>query len=301
MFLIIILIVVLVYIGLQQRVEGFETDSLMKDKKALICYYGGAFREGEIGTTKQDSKYGYEAQKNTSITHAKLKKVLNKKGYQTDILISTRNTKYSNRLDSWYEPYDMIINKISEKMHGKDYMIKSTVDNINKLNKYDYDFILFARIDLFLKPDFFEVLDPETDKISFLANNYNPKNCNYWHKDSPEVVDLFVLVPKKYYYILDSKFSLNHNSWSYLKKQYKLSNKDMTFMSNLMFDSNSSIDKNPYYVMSSRKENTEIHTDKTSDKPIKTKGCSKYSDRAQSYIENPSKYYLNKYDTFYNT
>jgi hypothetical protein len=299
MFLIIILIVVLVYIALQQRVEGFKSDTFLKDKKALICYYGGSFREGNIGSTKRDSKYGYDAQKNTSISHAKLKQVLNEKGYQTDILISTRNTKYSNYLDSWYEPYHMIINKMSEKIHGKDYMIKATVDNINKLNKFEYDFILFVRIDLFLKPDFFEVLDTETNKISFLANNYNPKNCNHRHKDSPEVVDLFVLIPKKYYYILDSKFSLNHDSWNYLKRQYKLTDDDMTFMSNLMFDSNSTIDQNQYNVMSSRKENKKLHTDKTSDKPIDSY-CPKYLERSQTYIDNPSKYYIEKHVDFYN-
>jgi hypothetical protein len=301
MFLIIILIIVLVYIALQQRVEGFKTDKKRMDKKALICYYGGAFREGEIGSTKNDSKYGYDAQKNTSITHAKLKQLLNDKGYQTDILISTRNTKYGNQLDSWYKPYDMIINKISEKMHGKDYMIQSTVENINKLNKYDYDFILFVRIDLFLKPDFFEVLDTETNKISFLANNYNPKNCENYVYGSPEVVDLFLLVPKKYYYILDKKFNLNHNSWSYYKKTYKLSDNDMTFMSDIMFDSNSSIDINPYYLMSSRKENTSLHLNKKFKLGERgNKKCKGYKQSDQKYLDNPTDYYLNKYSSFYN-
>ena len=151
MFLIVILILVLVYILFKRRVEGFESDSISYDKKALICYYGGAFREGNIGSTKRDSTYGYNAQKNTSITHAKLKEVLNEKGYQTDILINTRNTKYSNHLETWYDPFNIVINRLSEKMHGRDYMINSTIENINKLNKYKYDFILFIRIDLFLK------------------------------------------------------------------------------------------------------------------------------------------------------
>jgi len=302
MFLIIILIVVLVYVALQQRVEGFKSDKIAMDKKALICYYGGAFREGDLGTTRSDSKYGYESQKNATITHAKLKQVLNDKGYQTDILISTRATKYTNQLDSWYEPYNMIINKLSEQIHGKDYMIQTTIGNINKLNKYDYDFILFVRIDLFLKPEFFKVLDTETDKISFLANNYSPKNCNNYVHENPEVVDLFLLVPKKYYYILDNKFSLNHNSWSYYKKTYKLSNKDMAFMSEMMFDSNSSIDINPYYLMSSRKENTTLHVDKKFKLGEKSNvnKCSGYKESQQKYLNNPTKHYLNKYSSFYN-
>jgi hypothetical protein len=291
MFLIIILIVVLVYVALRQRVEGFTTDKKIMDKKALICYYGGSFREGNIGSTKQDSAYGYEAQKNTSISHAKLKNVLNDKGYQTDILISTRNTKYSSYLDSWYKPYDMIINKISEQIHGRDYMIQSTVDNINKLNKYDYDFILFVRIDLFLKPEFFEVLDTETNKISFLANNYDTNTCLTKYKNDPVIVDLFVLIPKKYYYILDKNFKLFHNSWTYYKQKYKLSDKDMMFISDEIFDSNSYKEKNPYYLMSSRKENKNPHKE--------VKKCKGHSDKDQSYLSDPTNYYIEKYKHFY--
>jgi hypothetical protein len=291
MFLIIILIVVLVFVALQQRVEGFKSDKKTMDKKALVCYYGGSFREGNIGSTKQDSAYGYEAQKNTSISHAKLKDVLNDKGYQTDILISTRNTKYSNYLDSWYKPYDMIINKISEKMHGRDYMIQSTVDNINKLNKYDYDFILFVRIDLFLKPEFFKVLDTETDKISFLANNYDTNTCLTKYKNDPVIVDLFVLIPKKYFYILDKNFKLFHNSWTYYKQKYKLTDKDMKFISDEIFDSNSYKERNPYYLMSSRKENKTPHKE--------VKKCRGHSDKDQYYLTDPTNYYIEKYKNFY--
>jgi len=293
-FLIMILIIVILYLLLNRCVEGFEGDTTQKDKKALICYYGGSFREGNIGSTKSDTPYGYESQKNASITHEKLKNVLQERGYQTDILINTRETKYSNQLERWYEPFNMIMNEISDKVHAKDKMIQSTIKNINKLKKQQYDFILFVRIDLFLKPDFFEVLDTETDKISFLANNYNPRNCN-----ANDIVDLFVLVPKKYFYILDSKFDLNHWSWNYYKKTYHLKDKDMAFMTNKMFDSNSAIDQNPYYVMASRKENTVLHTDLTSDTKNKVKKCPKYLEHKQTYIDNPSQYYLDKYAEFY--
>ena len=38
-------------------------------------------------------------------------------------------------------------------------MITSAIESINKINKNEYEFILFVRIDLFLKPDFFKVLN----------------------------------------------------------------------------------------------------------------------------------------------
>lgn len=302
MFLIIILIVVLIYLSFQ-RVEGFSSDKKIMDKKALICYYGGSFREGGSSSITNDTKFGYNTQENASITHAKLKQVLNDKGYQTDILISTRNTKYSNKLESWYEPYNMILNKISEQMHGKDYMIHSTVDNINKLNKYDYDFILFVRIDLFLKPNFFKILNVNTDKIEFIANNYDPMTCKKINNaNDPEIVDLFVLIPKKYFYILDKKFEINHNSWTYYKKQYKLKDSDMKFMTNESFDSNSYKELNDYYVMSSRKESTHKYNTEQLDFKNKknSKKCPRYNPHKQTFINEPSQYYLNKYTQFYN-
>ena len=265
-----------------------------ENKKCLLVYYGGSFREGNIGTTISDTKYGYESQKHASISHAKLKKVLNEKGYQTDILVNTRYTEYKDDLMNWYNPFNIILNKIPTRMHGKDYMIQSCIENINKLNKDEYNFILFVRIDLFLKPDFYNIIDTESNKIMFLANNYNPRNCkNIINKyGDPEVVDLFIYIPKNYYYILDNKFKLEHNSWVYYKKQYNLNNNDMAFMSKLKFDSNSIIDNNPYYVMGSRKENVELHKGNS-------KICPKYIEKRQKYIENPTQYYLNKYTTFY--
>ena len=305
MFLIVILILVLVYILFRGRVEGFESDSKESNKKALICYYGGAFREGNIGSTKRDSEYGYEAQKNTSTTHAKLKEVLNEKGYQTDILINTRSTKYSNQLKRWYEPYNIILNKISEKLHGKDYMIQSTIENIDKLDKYKYDFILFIRIDLFLKPEFYNILDTESTKINFIAQNYDPVDCSitinknytsdvekYIDGNDPKVVDLFLFLPKKYFYILDSKFKLEHWSWSYFKGMYKLNDEDMGFMTNDKFDSNSHKLFNEYYFMIGRNEATlkDTHIDET---------CPKYNENKQMFTKNPTKFYINKYKNYY--
>jgi len=297
MFLLFILLIVLVYLFFNKKLEGFEEDTTVQEKKALICYYGAAFREGNIGSTVTDTKYGYNTQKNTSISHAKLKKVLNEKGYQTDILVNTRKTKYENELESWYDPFSLVINKLSNRIHGRDAMVTSTIESINKINKDEYEFILFVRIDLFLKPEFFDVLDTESDKINFLANNYDPKNCNNYKNNSPKIVDLFIFIPKKYFYILDNNFRINHYSWYELKKIYKLTDDDMTFMTNKMFDSNSYIDKNPYYVMSSRKENTNNNDKVFENKPVTN--CPKYKITEQKYIENPTKHYIEKYHDFY--
>ena len=302
--LLIVLTLLLFKVLKYNRNEGFKSDltnTIENNKKCLIVYYGGSFREGNIGSTLHDTQYGYESQKNASITHAKLKQILNKKGYETDILINTRHTEYKKDLLNWYNPFNIIINKIPIQIHGKDYMITSCIENINNLKKEEYKFILFIRIDLFLKPDFFNVLNTESNKIMFLANNYDAKRCSNYNNGQPEVVDLFLYIPNKYFYILDNKFKLNHDALSYLKKKYKLIDDDFNFMTNKIFDSNSFIDLNPYYVMGSRSENKEMHTKQLfENKKINKKYC-KYDTYYQKYLINPTDFYLNKYKDFYLT
>jgi hypothetical protein len=307
MFLIILLLIIIIYILFKNRkIEGFEEDENTTNKKCLICYYGGAFREGNVGTTITDTNYSYNAQENTSLTHAKLKKVLNEKGYQTDIIINTRETKYKNRLEEWYDPFNIIINKLSKNVHGKNQMIQSSIGNINKLNKRDYEFIFFIRIDLFLKPDFYSIIDTETNKIQFLAQNYDPVDCSikinknysysikkFINESDPKVNDLFLFLPKKYYFVLDQNFQLEHWSWSYFKGMYKLIDNDMKFMTDKMFDSNTHKSFNDYYFMSGRDESTYNEVTPESNT------CPKYSENVNKYIKNPTKYYIDKYKSFY--
>jgi hypothetical protein len=311
MLLYILFMIVLLFLWLNNsNVEGFKEDTKIENKqqnknfennkKCLIVYYGGSFREGNIGSTLSDTKYGYEAQKHASITHAKLKKVLNEKGYQTDILVNTRDTVYKEDLMNWYNPFNIILNNLPKELHAKDLMIQNCINNINKLNKEEYKFILFIRIDLFLKPEFYKILDTESNKIMFLANNFDPKLCiNYTKKNNPKIVDLIMYIPKKYYYILDSNFILNHDSWDNLKKKYKLSHNDISFMSNKMFDSNSMIDHNPYYLMSSRKENVNNHTNEVFNINNSIQKCNIYNELRQKYMSNPTQHYINKYNNFY--
>jgi len=298
------------YIGMEYTgMEGFRESMKPRDKpkkKGLICYYGGAFREGGNLSTLQDTAKGYDSQYYATQTHMKLKDSLNKKGYDIDTMINTRSTMYKNDLYKWYNPFNALFNNIDKKVNGKNIMIKNAVYNINNLNKDDYDFILFLRIDLFLKPDFFNILNIESEKINFIANNYDTNTCITHSKTKdPVVVDLILFVPKKYFYILDQNFKLEHDSWSYYKKMYKLSDNDLSFMTNEIFDSNSYRDINNYYLMGSRKENTKKHNDiKASNYSYENnlynnKHCKKYNDYNEKHLSNPSEFYFNKHIDFY--
>jgi len=169
--------------------------------------------------------------------------------------------------------------------------------------------ILFIRIDLFLKPGFFNILDIESNKINFIVNNSDAKNdCITHNKEKdPIVVDLFLFVPKKYFYILDNNFKLCHESWTYYKEIYKLTDNDMGFMINKVFDSNTYLDVNDYYLMVGRKENTKIHNsieswDHNYEKSLyNNKKCTSYIEGNETYLKNPAEFYYNKHINFYNT
>jgi hypothetical protein len=224
--------------------EGFIESMKPRDepkKKGLICYYGGAFREGHSGNSNQDTEKGFDSQFYSTQSHIKLTEIMKEKGYDVDTIINTYHSIYEKDLTKWYNPYEILFDKLNRKIRstdGRDNLIQASVSNIKRMTPDNYDFVLFIRIDLFLKPDFFKVLNIQSKTIEFLAHNFYQGHCGYTPQRDPEVVDLILFVPKKYFYVLDTKFKLNHNAWSYYKSQYNLTDDEMSFMTDLRFDSN---------------------------------------------------------------
>lgn len=295
------------------RMEGFRESMKPRDelkKKGLICYYGGAFRDGANGTSLHDTERGYDSQYYATQTHIKLTEIIKEKGYSVDTMINTYHSSFEKELTKWYNPFNIILNTINKRgksTDGRDKLIQSSVRNIKNMTTDDYDFILFIRIDLFLKPDFFKVLNLNSEKVQFLAHNFFQGHCGFTDQKDPEVVDLILFVPKKYFYMLDYKFKLNHNVWSYYKKEYKLTNQDMEFMTDLRFDSNSYLDYNPYYIISGRSENRVTHNYEKTNAELygkvgnkRGKDCSPYIKKGKDeYLKNPSEYYYNMHKDFY--
>ncbi len=302
---ILFLCLILIFLFVNKK-ENFGNDNL---KKCLICYYGEGFRNGNMYLTTQDTTDGYKNQFYASMTHLKLHSLLKEKNINYDIIINTYESKYTDKIQKWYNPNKLIVNKLDENLigyQGRDKLINTLVKEINN----DYDFVLFIRIDLFLKPDFYKVLDVNSNKINFLAHNYDPKICyNYSKNGDPFVVDLFIYIPKKYNYILDNNFILMHDSWEYLKNTYNLKNNDMEFMTSLMFDANTYKDLNPYYVIAGRPENKNIHNNLKDN--VNNYGIYEYTefDTCEKYdiddvlpeelTKNPCELYYNKNKKFY--
>jgi hypothetical protein len=279
-------------------------------KRGLICYYGGSFRDGPTGNANQDTERGFDSQFYSTQSHIKLTSLMKEKGYDVDTIINTYHSTFENDLSKWYNPYNILFNKINKNIKstdGRDNLIKSSVKNIKNMTPDNYDFILFIRIDLFLKPDFFKVLNINSKKIQFLAHNFFQGHCGFTKEKDPEVVDLILFVPKKYFYILDYKFKLNHNVWSYYKKQYSLTDNDMSFMTDLRFDSNTYLDYNPYYIISGRPENKVVHNYEKTNPELygkvgnkRGRDCPRYQKKGRDeFLYNPAEYYYNINKDFY--
>ena len=297
-----ILILLLTIIYMKSKTEPFTL------KKGLIVYYGGGFRDGPTKSSIQDTEKGYNNQFYASQSHIKLNKVLTDKGYDMDSLVCSYHSKYESNLKLWYDPFDMILNTIKmtgKSTDGRDSLIKSCIKSMQGLKMQDYDFVLFIRIDLFLKKEFFDVLDVKSEKVQFLAHNFYTGHCGFTEKKDPEVVDMILYVPKNHFNILDNQFKLNHKAWTYYKKQYGLTDNDLGFMTDKRFDSNSYLDLNPFYVISGRPENQKNHTDeKTNPEDYGKKGnkrgldCPTYKKIHESYLEQPAKKYYEE-SSFY--
>lgn len=291
------------------RRSNLKTTEGFKLKKGLIVYYGGGFRDGPTKSSIQDTEKGYNNQFYASKSHIKLNNVLTEKGYEIDSLVCSYHSKYESNFKIWYDPFDMILNTIKmsgKSTDGRDSLINTCIKTMNGLKMDDYDFVLFIRIDLFLKKDFFNILDLKSQKVQFLAHNFYTGHCGFTEKKDPEVVDMILYVPKNHFNILDNNFKLNHKAWTYYKKQYKLTDNDLGFMTDKRFDSNSYLDLNPFYVISGRSENQKNHTDEKTNpgdygKMGNKRGvdCPTYKKIKESYLEQPAKHYYEE-SSFYN-
>jgi len=122
------------------------------------------------------------------------------------------------------------------------------VKNIENLN--EYNFILFIRIDLFLKPHFFDIFDPTINKILFPTICWKHHSTTYW--GHPRVNPVMILIPNKYYEHLRHIHLFSHEGWDHLIRDAYLSYDDLDTMINTFHDSDSEKDFNPLYYMVNR-------------------------------------------------
>ena len=261
-FSVIIIIGCLFYFN--RILESFNP--IEEKKTGLLILSGECFREGNIGSRIRDNEHTIKTQSIASNSHVKMCNYI-KKTYNVkmDIIITTSETKYKDILYNFYGKYKpkIIMN------NTKDYNdVKNNIKNaILNTNYNKYNFILLSRVDMYIKPNFNTIIDPNWDKIMFLnfTCHYLLENFayttyletykyNFTNDGDPCINPSFIFIPKKYFNIIKN-ISIHHNAWTELKRTTQLTNNDMDFMTNDVFDSNTFNDKNPFYYFVGRKEN----------------------------------------------
>jgi hypothetical protein len=70
----------------------------------------------------------------------------------------------------------------------------------------------------------------------------------------PRINPIIKFIPQKYFYLLENKIDIDHESWYDYKTNHNLTNDDLDFMLDTYHDTDSYKDWNPLYYMVSRPE-----------------------------------------------
>ena len=168
------------------------------------------------------------------------------------VFISSYKTQYDNNLLNIYNKYligDVFYDNVIELNN----LFHNSIKKIQNIEQYD--FVLYIRIDLFLKEKFTEVFNPNSQMILF------PSIC--WKQDSrcgrnhnhPRVNDMLLFIPKKYYNNIKN-IEVSHNTWAILMERTQLKYEDLDTMIHTYHDSDSAKDFNPLYYIVNRYEST---------------------------------------------
>jgi len=221
--------------------------------KGLFIISGESFREGLQLERKRDTKHSFHTQKMASESHVDFcNYVKEKHGIQMDVFINTYDTKYEKQLKSWYP--NLWKYKSYKKLIGIKALIQNAVKDIDK----EFDFIFITRMDIFIKPYFYSVFNPNWKTIHFMCQEFSKHACGGFVENSPMINEIFQFFPKKYYYVF-SDYSESINAWNDYHKKFHIPHSKMNFMVNTRHDGDSYKDYNPYYRYVGRPESTIWH------------------------------------------
>jgi hypothetical protein len=171
-------------------------------------------------------------------------------------LIHTYPTKYEKDLRSWYTYPTVYIEKKRYPYKNASNALTSFMRITKKIDR-SYDFIIFTRLDILLKPAFHSLINPLWDKIYFFSQEFTAFGCGFYEGNIPAVNPTIQFIPKRFFYMLHH-VNVHHDGW---KKYYNLGIKDLDFMVEEYYCADTYEDYNSYYKMANRPE-THIHYDK---------------------------------------
>jgi hypothetical protein len=217
----------------------------------MVIFIGESFRTGGQFSRVIGEATSVNDQIAAAITHKMFISYLEHKGHKVTTSIGTYHTPYVNQLIDIYKP--SYVNIYTDRI-GIDALFYNSFAKINNLSHFDH--VIFIRIDLFLKEEFFRRFTTP-DKITFL--------CNCWiklpltPKRYPRVNDMMLFIPKQYFLYLN-KIRICHECWEILCETTPLTSNDFAFLLDTLHDSNTEKDYNPIYRIVNRPESKIFHS-----------------------------------------
>jgi hypothetical protein len=230
--------------------------------RALILILGESFRMGTQYTRIRGTPESYDEQIRASESHVAFLKHISAKYAMKSIsvFIATYTTPFDAKLLDIYRDYKTG-HQIYDDVMGLNALFhhslrfirdKSTIDDFRQA----YDFILYFRIDLFLKAEFIGRFDPRSDTILYPCVCFIP---HHRVGNDPRVNDTMMFIPSRLFSHLSS-IMICHESWHYLVSRGELTYDDLGTMISTFHDSDSFKDWNPLYYIVNREQNATFHS-----------------------------------------
>ena len=227
----------------------------MSNNKVLLVLHGESYRSGPQMSRIRGSKDYINLQKKASTSHINLMNTI-KNTYKTDVLINTyalNNSDDTFLLDFYKTNCNVIKSNFHEKLFNNEKeMLNNTYDNVQSIID-NYDYILFVRIDLYLKKFFIENLSFD-DKIMFA------------HIDSNDIrifniCQQIMLYPKNLFHVIKNK--LIYNATHEIRNNLISNNvsiNDIRYFINTLHVCSTDLGWNPLYIQVGRHYKKEYNT-----------------------------------------
>jgi hypothetical protein len=236
-------------------------------KNAYVVFLGESFRSGGHQSRLSGGLEAFKGQQAASFSQLRfLHSAMNQHGIRWQVLVDTYSSRFDQSLRDWYSTKEL--QNVHFHFHqsppiGYSNLFRHALGLVKAdaaHHSNNYQFVLFIRIDLYLK-DFFAVAFRSAvrgQQIMFPTATWSIQPTVLWeaaNKHVPRVVDTTLYIPASFLPVFFERPSLvlSHSSWKLLRMA-NVSDTDLGFMIKSQHDSNSQNDWNPLYRMVDRPE-----------------------------------------------
>ena len=222
-------------------------------KTVLVVLNGESYRSGSQMTRTRGTGEYIKPQILASRSHIKLVNELKNKGYNVDVCINSYklNTKDDELLLKYYNANCNVVKSIlNDKNFGSEHNFLKQLNKTIIPIMNNYDFIMYVRIDLYLKQYFFENLKLDENKI--IISHIDSNVVDLKTAKDMFVSHCLITISKKMYIAIEENM-IGHNLRNFLLNKRHIKPNEIEFMVNTLHVCSTDLGWNPLYIQVGRK------------------------------------------------